>query len=117
MLREHGSQRPTVFELLDTVHKLRGTRSKFTYVRAFNHILKCIFNWFRYRALLLFNHCHLGFSLRHLNCNLNHKTAFLLGLLREAMPSKLVTKCCRLSRRCAVVDPQVRLKEGLSTMP
>ena len=31
MLREHGSQRPTVFELLVYVHRLRGTKSKFTY--------------------------------------------------------------------------------------
>jgi len=31
MLREHGSQRPTVFELLDHVHRLRGSKSKFTY--------------------------------------------------------------------------------------
>ncbi|KAF4611694.1 hypothetical protein D9613_004200 [Agrocybe pediades] len=31
MLREHGSQRPTVFELLNHVHRLRGTKSKFSY--------------------------------------------------------------------------------------
>lgn len=31
MLREHGAQRPTVFELLTHVHRLRGTRSKFSY--------------------------------------------------------------------------------------
>ena len=31
MLREHGAQRPTVFELLNYVHRLRGTKSKFTY--------------------------------------------------------------------------------------
>ncbi|EAU92589.2 other/NAK protein kinase [Coprinopsis cinerea okayama7 len=31
MLREHGSQRPTVFELLRHVHHLRGTKSPFTY--------------------------------------------------------------------------------------
>ncbi|PPQ64080.1 hypothetical protein CVT24_008893 [Panaeolus cyanescens] len=31
MLREHGAQRPTVFELLNHVHGLRGTKSKFTY--------------------------------------------------------------------------------------
>ncbi|KZT73298.1 hypothetical protein DAEQUDRAFT_762221 [Daedalea quercina L-15889] len=31
MLREHGAQRPTVFELLDHVHRLRGTKSRFTY--------------------------------------------------------------------------------------
>lgn len=31
MLREHGAQRPTVFELLDHVHRLRGTQSRFTY--------------------------------------------------------------------------------------
>ncbi|KAI9508366.1 hypothetical protein F5148DRAFT_1355962 [Russula earlei] len=31
MLREHGSQRPTVFEILNTVHRIRGTKSKFTY--------------------------------------------------------------------------------------
>ncbi|KAF9486480.1 hypothetical protein BDN70DRAFT_988034 [Pholiota conissans] len=31
MLREHGAQRPTVFELLNHVHRLRGTRSKFSY--------------------------------------------------------------------------------------
>ncbi|KAF8971667.1 hypothetical protein BDZ97DRAFT_1136609 [Flammula alnicola] len=31
MLREHGAQRPTVFELLNHVHRLRGTKSKFSY--------------------------------------------------------------------------------------
>ncbi|KAF5313147.1 hypothetical protein D9619_002641 [Psilocybe cf. subviscida] len=31
MLREHGAQRPTVFELLNHVHRLRGSKSKFTY--------------------------------------------------------------------------------------
>lgn len=31
MLREHGTQRPTVFELLEHVHRLRGTKSRFTY--------------------------------------------------------------------------------------
>jgi AP2-associated kinase len=31
MLREHGAQRPTVFELLVYVHRLRGTKSKFSY--------------------------------------------------------------------------------------
>ena len=31
MLREHGAQRPTVFELLIHVHRLRGTKSKFSY--------------------------------------------------------------------------------------
>lgn len=31
MLREHGTQRPTVFELLDQVHRMRGTKSRFTY--------------------------------------------------------------------------------------
>ncbi|KAJ3514015.1 hypothetical protein NLJ89_g2618 [Agrocybe chaxingu] len=31
MLREHGAQRPSVFELLAHVHRLRGTKSKFTY--------------------------------------------------------------------------------------
>lgn len=31
MLREHGSQRPTVFEILNIVHRMRGTKSKFTY--------------------------------------------------------------------------------------
>lgn len=31
MLREHGTQRPSVFELLNTVHRLRGTKSRFTY--------------------------------------------------------------------------------------
>jgi AP2-associated kinase len=31
MLREHGSQRPTVFETLNVVHRMRGTKSKFTY--------------------------------------------------------------------------------------
>jgi AP2-associated kinase len=30
-LREHGAQRPTVFEILNTVHRLRGTKSRFTY--------------------------------------------------------------------------------------
>ena len=33
MLREHGAQRPSVFDLLDAVHKMRGTQSKFHYVR------------------------------------------------------------------------------------
>lgn len=32
MLREHGTQRPSVFEIQDTVHKMRGTKSRFTYV-------------------------------------------------------------------------------------
>ncbi|OBZ79644.1 Serine/threonine-protein kinase ppk29, partial [Grifola frondosa] len=31
MLREHGAQRPTVFEILAHVHRLRGTKSRFTY--------------------------------------------------------------------------------------
>ncbi|KAG1757841.1 hypothetical protein EDB19DRAFT_1659341 [Suillus lakei] len=31
MLREHGTQRPTVFELLVQVHTIRGTKSRFTY--------------------------------------------------------------------------------------
>ncbi|KAH9044294.1 hypothetical protein EDB85DRAFT_1908507 [Lactarius pseudohatsudake] len=31
MLREHGAQRPTVFETLNVVHRMRGTKSKFTY--------------------------------------------------------------------------------------
>jgi AP2-associated kinase len=31
MLREHGSQRPTVFEILNMVHRIRGTKSKFNY--------------------------------------------------------------------------------------
>ncbi|KAI0686645.1 hypothetical protein BC835DRAFT_1309465 [Cytidiella melzeri] len=31
MLREYGTQRPTVFELLNHVHALRGTRSRYTY--------------------------------------------------------------------------------------
>ena len=31
MLREHGSQRPTAFEILNLVHRMRGTKSKFTY--------------------------------------------------------------------------------------
>lgn len=31
MLREHGAQRPTVFEVLNHVHILRGTKSRFTY--------------------------------------------------------------------------------------
>ncbi|VDB84210.1 unnamed protein product [Peniophora sp. CBMAI 1063] len=34
MLREHGAQRPSVFELLDVVHRMRGTKSRFTYNRA-----------------------------------------------------------------------------------
>lgn len=33
MLREHGAERPSVFDLLDAVHKMRGTQSKFHYVR------------------------------------------------------------------------------------
>ncbi|KAJ6606821.1 hypothetical protein B0H10DRAFT_2439960 [Mycena sp. CBHHK59/15] len=31
MLREHGTQRPSVFDLLNLVHRLRGTKSQFTY--------------------------------------------------------------------------------------
>ena len=31
MLREHGAQRPTVFETLNMVHRMRGTKSKFNY--------------------------------------------------------------------------------------
>src|ERR1700733_14491706 len=31
MLQEHGSQRPSVFELLAQVHHLRGTKSRFQY--------------------------------------------------------------------------------------
>ncbi|KAH8111853.1 hypothetical protein DFH11DRAFT_1728982 [Phellopilus nigrolimitatus] len=31
MLREHGAHRPTVFEILDTVHQMRGTKSRFNY--------------------------------------------------------------------------------------
>lgn len=34
ILREHGSQRPTVFELLSTVHQLRGTKSRYQYTVA-----------------------------------------------------------------------------------
>ena len=32
MLREHGVHHPSVFEVLDTVHHMRGTKSRFTYV-------------------------------------------------------------------------------------
>ncbi|KAF9024135.1 hypothetical protein BDZ89DRAFT_1017791 [Hymenopellis radicata] len=31
MLREHGMHRPSVFELLDTVHRMRGSKSQFHY--------------------------------------------------------------------------------------
>jgi len=31
MLQEHGMQRPNVFEILQSVHRLRGTTSAFTY--------------------------------------------------------------------------------------
>ena len=31
MLREHGAQRPTIFEILNNVHRLRGTKSRFAY--------------------------------------------------------------------------------------
>src|ERR1700733_9357909 len=31
MLREHGAQRPSVFELLTVVHGIRGTKSPFQY--------------------------------------------------------------------------------------
>ncbi|CDO73405.1 hypothetical protein BN946_scf185013.g39 [Trametes cinnabarina] len=31
MLKEHGAQRPSVFEILQHVHALRGTKSRFTY--------------------------------------------------------------------------------------
>ncbi len=33
MLREHGVQRPTVFDLLEQVHRLRGTKPLFRYVK------------------------------------------------------------------------------------
>ena len=33
MLREHGTQRPTVFQLLEQVHQIRGTKSRYRYVR------------------------------------------------------------------------------------
>jgi AP2-associated kinase len=31
MLREHGTQRPSIFEILAVVHRVRGTKSRFTY--------------------------------------------------------------------------------------
>jgi len=31
MLREHGAHRPSIFEVLNNVHRLRGTKSRFTY--------------------------------------------------------------------------------------
>jgi AP2-associated kinase len=31
MLREHGAQRPTIFEILSNIHRLRGTKSRFAY--------------------------------------------------------------------------------------
>jgi len=31
MLREHGAQRPTIFEILNNIHRLRGTKSRFAY--------------------------------------------------------------------------------------
>ena len=31
MLREHGAQRPTIFEILNNAHRLRGTKSRFAY--------------------------------------------------------------------------------------
>lgn len=31
MLREHGAQRPSIFEILSNVHRLRGTKSRFAY--------------------------------------------------------------------------------------
>lgn len=31
MLREHGTHRPSIFEILAHVHRLRGTKSRFTY--------------------------------------------------------------------------------------
>ena len=33
MLREHGVHRPSVFEVLEVVHRMRGTKSRFAYVR------------------------------------------------------------------------------------
>ena len=33
MLREHGTQRPTAFQLLEQVHQIRGTKSRYRYVR------------------------------------------------------------------------------------
>ncbi|KAF7793563.1 hypothetical protein EIP86_004677 [Pleurotus ostreatoroseus] len=38
MLREHGAQRPTVFEILNHVHALRGTRSRFSYTIPPKHV-------------------------------------------------------------------------------
>jgi AP2-associated kinase len=31
MLREHGTQRPSIFETLEVVHRIRGTKSRFSY--------------------------------------------------------------------------------------
>jgi len=31
MLREHGVHRPTIFEILNNIHRLRGTKSRFAY--------------------------------------------------------------------------------------
>ncbi|CCA67746.1 related to serine/threonine kinase ARK1 [Serendipita indica DSM 11827] len=31
ILREYGTQRPSVFEILDTVHRMRGTKSRYRY--------------------------------------------------------------------------------------
>jgi AP2-associated kinase len=43
MLREHGTQRPSVYEVLDAVHRMRGTKSSFHYVREmFSHTRICL---------------------------------------------------------------------------
>ncbi|KAF8512847.1 hypothetical protein BU17DRAFT_53814 [Hysterangium stoloniferum] len=39
MLREFGNQRPSVFEILDTVHRLRGTKSPYHYKLPTQHPL------------------------------------------------------------------------------
>jgi AP2-associated kinase len=31
ILREHGTQRPSIYEILEVVHRIRGTRSRFSY--------------------------------------------------------------------------------------
>lgn len=38
MLREHNVHRPSVFDILETVHTMRGTKSLFTYVRTSQYI-------------------------------------------------------------------------------
>lgn len=57
MLREHGAHRPSVFEVLETVHKMRGTKSRFTYVRVIKQIRQ-VYSDVNYRLSLSSNLFH-----------------------------------------------------------